>query len=98
MILIFIMRLSCIFIPYAGLLRNSKFADDINNITNSFDKTTKLTFRNVAESQFIKFGSSRDRDPKLNIRSGQLKLAGWVNINTTSSPPHCRYQSTAGRT
>lgn len=60
----------------ATLLRDSKFADDIDNITNSFDKTTKLTFRNVAEPQFVKFGSVRDRDLKLNIRSGQLKLLG----------------------
>jgi hypothetical protein len=69
-------RPSCILILYPGLLRNSKFADDINNITNSFDKTTKLTFRDIAEPQFIRFGSARDRDLMLNIRSGQLKLAG----------------------
>ena len=72
----YIPRLSYILIPYSDLLRNSKFADDINNITNSFDKTTKLTFRDIAEPQFIRFGSARDRDLTLNIRSGQLKLAG----------------------
>ena len=58
------------------LLAGSKFVDDADNITKAFDKTTKLTFRNVAEPQFIKFGSARDRDLRLNIRAGQLKLLG----------------------
>jgi hypothetical protein len=58
------------------LLRNTKFADDIPNIAKSFDKTTKLTFRNIQEPQYIKFGRASDRDVKLNIRAGQLKLLG----------------------
>ncbi|KAF9465198.1 hypothetical protein BDZ94DRAFT_415086 [Collybia nuda] len=58
------------------LLRGSKFSEDVEHITSCFDKTTKLTFRNISEPQFVKFGSARDRDPKLNIRSGQLKLLG----------------------
>lgn len=61
---------------FENLLRNTKFADDVDNITNCFDRTTKLTFRSITDPQFIKFGSTRDRDPKLNIRSGQLKLLG----------------------
>ncbi|KAF9465200.1 hypothetical protein BDZ94DRAFT_415553 [Collybia nuda] len=58
------------------LLGNTKFAGDIHNIRDAFDKNTKPTFRNVVEPQFIKFGSVRDRDPKLNIRGGQLRLLG----------------------
>ncbi|KAF8989882.1 hypothetical protein BDQ17DRAFT_1288292 [Cyathus striatus] len=58
------------------LLRDSKFADDVPHITKCFDRTTKLGFRNANEPQYIKFGSARDRDLKLGIRSGQLKLAG----------------------
>jgi hypothetical protein len=65
-----------ILISDSDLLRNSRFVDDINNITNSFDRSTKLTFRNMDEPQFMKFGGARDRDPALGIRSGQLKLAG----------------------
>jgi hypothetical protein len=56
--------------------------DDIENITKSFDKTTKLTFRGITDPQFIKFGSARDRDPMLNIRSGQLKLLGHVYFHS----------------
>jgi hypothetical protein len=59
-----------------GLLRNTKFAGDIDNITRAFDNGAKLAFRSIAEPGFIKFGGARDRDPKLNIRSGQLKLDG----------------------
>ncbi|EDR07861.1 uncharacterized protein LACBIDRAFT_298114 [Laccaria bicolor S238N-H82] len=58
------------------LLKNSKFSDDIQHITRCFDKTTKLRFRDVNEPQYIKFGSARDKDLKLNIRSGQLKILG----------------------
>ncbi|KAF9465196.1 hypothetical protein BDZ94DRAFT_1307345 [Collybia nuda] len=60
-----------------SLLRGSKFSDDVDNITSCFDKTTKLTFRNMSEPQFVRFGSARDKDPKVNIRLGQLRLLGY---------------------
>jgi len=59
-----------------NLLQNSRFADEVDNIANAFDKTAKLSFRNITEPAFIKFGRASDSDPKLNIRSGQLKLPG----------------------
>lgn len=71
---IFVTRRARAFIN--NLLCNTKFGDDVDNVTKSFDKTTKLTFRNINDPQFIKFGSVRDKDPTLNIRSGQLKLLG----------------------
>jgi hypothetical protein len=58
------------------LLRFSRFAEDVDNITACFDKTTKLRFRNSDDPQYIKFGSVRDNDPAVNIRSGQLRLRG----------------------
>ncbi|KAF9465190.1 hypothetical protein BDZ94DRAFT_414257 [Collybia nuda] len=58
------------------LLQGTRFSGDVEHITNCFDKTTKLTFRNPSDSQFIKFGTVRDKDIKLNIRSGQLKVPG----------------------
>ncbi|KAH0588423.1 hypothetical protein H2248_004272 [Termitomyces sp. 'cryptogamus'] len=58
------------------LLQDSKFVDDVDHITRCFDKTTKLRFRDIKEPQFIKFGTSRDKDLSLGIRSGQLKLKG----------------------
>ncbi|PPQ74250.1 hypothetical protein CVT24_001151 [Panaeolus cyanescens] len=57
-------------------LKNSKFSGDVKHISRCFDKTTKLRFRNVEESQYIKFGTLKDRDLTLNIRSGQLRLTG----------------------
>ncbi|KAF8959252.1 hypothetical protein BDZ97DRAFT_1667388 [Flammula alnicola] len=57
-------------------LKTSRFFGDVPHITNCFDKTTKLRFRNAEENQYIKFGTLRDKDPALNIRSGQLKLLG----------------------
>ena len=47
-------------------------------IAECFDKTTKLRFRNAEEPAYIKLGTIRDRDPALDIRSGQLKLAGYA--------------------
>lgn len=45
-------------------------------MTELFDKTTKVRFRDAEEPQYIKFGSVRDKDPEYDIRSGQLKLSG----------------------
>ncbi|PPQ94461.1 hypothetical protein CVT25_000853, partial [Psilocybe cyanescens] len=59
-----------------NLLENSRFIDDIPNIAECFDKGTKLRFHNDDDAQYIKFGRRGDKDPLLNIRSGQLKLLG----------------------
>ncbi|KAG2043917.1 hypothetical protein BDR03DRAFT_1047251 [Suillus americanus] len=42
-----------------------------------FDKSAKLWFRKPDEPSYIKFGTIRDKDLKYDIRSGQLKLAGF---------------------
>lgn len=60
-------------------LAESPFADDIDHIIRCFDKSTKPRFRNTNEPQYIKFGSIRDNDATVGIRSGQLKLRGCVN-------------------
>ncbi|KAK7472142.1 hypothetical protein VKT23_000264 [Stygiomarasmius scandens] len=57
-------------------LANSRYLEDIDHICRCFDKNTKLTFKNVNDSAFIKFGGVRDRDLDVGIRSGQLKLPG----------------------
>ena len=62
-----------------GSLGQSRFSGDIPHIVKCFDKTTKLRFRNADEPQYIKFGTIRDKDPNLNIRSGQLKLLGYAS-------------------
>jgi hypothetical protein len=45
-------------------------------MTRYFDKTTKCSFRDPADPHFIRFGSARDRDPKLKIAAGKLRLEG----------------------
>ncbi|KAH7929514.1 hypothetical protein BV22DRAFT_1080689 [Leucogyrophana mollusca] len=50
--------------------------DIIEQMIGIFDKTTKLRFRNAEDPSYIKFGTVRDKDPKCDIRSGQLKLQG----------------------
>ncbi|KAF5374607.1 hypothetical protein D9615_008998 [Tricholomella constricta] len=55
-------------------LRESKFVEDVEAMTEYFDKSAKLTFD--SNPLFIKFGGARDRDPKLRIRGGQLTLSG----------------------
>lgn len=72
----------------AEFLEGSRFSSDVDNMKNIFDKTTKLRFRNSNEPQYIKFGSFRDKDVDLNIRSGQLKLPGYFFQFVI-----CRYQS-----
>ncbi|KAK7472143.1 hypothetical protein VKT23_000265 [Stygiomarasmius scandens] len=57
-------------------LANSRYLEDIDHICRCFDKNTKLTFKNVNDPAFIKFGGVRDRDLDVGIRSGQLKLPG----------------------
>ncbi|KII95456.1 hypothetical protein PLICRDRAFT_170106 [Plicaturopsis crispa FD-325 SS-3] len=58
------------------LVGKSKFSSAIGDIIECFDRTTKLRFRNADEPSYIKFGTARDKDPNVNIRSGQLKLPG----------------------
>ena len=57
-------------------LSNSRFLEDLYHIVHCFDETTKLRFKNAEEPGYVKFGSTRDKDEKCNIRFGQLKLMG----------------------
>jgi len=57
-------------------LAESKFIDDLDHIVHCFDKSTKLRFRDPAEKQYVKFGGTRDNDPSLGIRFGQLLIPG----------------------
>lgn len=48
----------------------------ISQMVSIFDTSTKLRFSNERDPAFIRFGTTRDKDPAFNIRSGQLKLMG----------------------
>jgi len=55
-------------------LRGSLF-DDIDDIVNRFDKSTKLTFKNdESEFSYVQVGTRRDNDPSVGVRFGRLKL------------------------
>ncbi|TFK18830.1 hypothetical protein FA15DRAFT_649183 [Coprinopsis marcescibilis] len=58
------------------LLEDSIYLEDLDHIVDRFDKVTKLRFRVDTQTQYIKFGATRDNDPLAQIRNGQLKLAG----------------------
>ena len=53
--------------------------DEIDHITECFDKTTKLGFKDTTSTAFIRFGTTRDNDPSVDVKFGQLKLPGSVN-------------------
>ncbi|KAG2129869.1 uncharacterized protein EDB93DRAFT_1095170 [Suillus bovinus] len=63
-----------------GKLSGSRFGtpDLVQQMTDIFDSTAKLRFRNPEDPSYIKFGTVRDKDPQHDIRNGQLKLSGQV--------------------
>ncbi|KAK0209594.1 hypothetical protein IW262DRAFT_1486534 [Armillaria fumosa] len=61
---------------FAEKLKGSQYEGEAELITECFDKTTKHRFRSTNEPAYIKFGTMRDTDTRLDIRSGQMKLAG----------------------
>lgn len=52
--------------------------ENITQIAERFDETTKRTFRSVDDKCMVQFGSPRDTDAAHDIRSGRLKLAGYA--------------------
>ncbi|KAM6497433.1 hypothetical protein JOM56_007906 [Amanita muscaria] len=59
-------------------LRNSKYGsdDEIEAIASSFDKVTKCAFNGPNLPFYVKFGGLSCNDPKFDIRSGSVKIAG----------------------
>jgi hypothetical protein len=60
------------------MLYNSRYSsrEDTDQISEAFDKSTKLSFKDPKEASFVKFGTWRDTDATVNIKHGQLKLLG----------------------
>ncbi len=61
---------------FKAKLKRTKFSKEAEHIAQCFDKTTKLRFKVADEPAYIHFGGMRDKDPKLNINMGKLKLTG----------------------
>ncbi|KAG7091390.1 hypothetical protein E1B28_010428 [Marasmius oreades] len=61
-------------------LKASKYGtrQDIEQIADVFDKVTKLSFRNEADTGYIPFGSPRDKDLSVGISRGQMKIPGEI--------------------
>ncbi|KDR69812.1 hypothetical protein GALMADRAFT_910351 [Galerina marginata CBS 339.88] len=61
---------------FENLLANTRFSEDVDLITERFDNNTKPSFNTDEDDYWIQFAAVREKDPKLNIRSGQLKISG----------------------
>ncbi|KAJ3521282.1 hypothetical protein NMY22_g12378 [Coprinellus aureogranulatus] len=61
---------------FKDLLSDSRFVDDVDTLTQRFDRNTKHVFRKDDEPHHIQFGNHRDRDASLNIRGGRLTVSG----------------------
>jgi hypothetical protein len=59
---------------------NYSILEIVAQMTSVFDKITKLLFRKPDEPSYVEFGTVCDKDLKYDIRSGQLKLAGFVHL------------------
>ena len=59
-------------------LKGSKYGADeqIKQISDRFDETTKKTFRSSEDVCLIAFGTTMDKDVQYGIRSGKLKVPG----------------------
>ncbi|KAI0785955.1 hypothetical protein C8Q75DRAFT_794294 [Abortiporus biennis] len=59
-------------------LRDSRYGneEDMASMLENFDRSTKITFRYPSDRSYIKFGSTKDKDLSVGIRSGQLVVDG----------------------
>ena len=59
-------------------LKKSKFNtdEDIASFAQKFDEGLKRVFTDATGTQYIKFGSPRDNEPKHGIKAGKLMLTG----------------------
>ena len=64
-------------------LAHSKYGhyEEIKNMVEVFERSTKLTFKDASNKCHIKFGSMGDHDSAVGIRMGQLVLEGFVAIS-----------------
>lgn len=54
----------------------SKFADDVPQMAEAFDKVTKLSFRDEMVPSYVKFGRVKDHDRERNVRNGSVVIPG----------------------
>jgi hypothetical protein len=59
------------------MLYGSKFntSENMETFSQKFDEGVKKVFSNNQGTQYVKFGSTRDFDPRYGIKAGRLALA-----------------------
>jgi hypothetical protein len=64
--------------PQPEKLRGSRFntPEDLEVFSQKFDEGVKRVFSNDQATQYVKFGSPRDNDPRCGIKGGKLTLTG----------------------
>ena len=64
--------------PEPEKLKGSRFdtSEDLAAISQKFDEGVKRVFSDDKATQYVKFGSPRDSDPKCGIKAGKLTLTG----------------------
>ena len=60
------------------MLKDSRFntPEDLAAFSQKFDEGVKKLFSSDQATQYVKFGSLRDNDPKYGIKAGRLMLTG----------------------
>ncbi|KAF6752160.1 hypothetical protein DFP72DRAFT_905081 [Ephemerocybe angulata] len=61
---------------FTNFFKGSRFKDDVDALTHTFDAKTKPRFQKVDEKYHIPFASVRERDPALNVTAGRLRMEG----------------------
>lgn len=63
---------------YPALLEGSRYGDEehIDELTETFDKTTKRLFRTSDKVTYMKIGGKKTNEPQFAIRGGQLSIQG----------------------
>ena len=64
--------------PQPEKLRGSRFDthEDLAAISQKFDEGVKMVFSDDQTTQYIKFASPRDYDPRCGVKAGRLILTG----------------------
>ncbi|TRM63778.1 hypothetical protein BD626DRAFT_260775 [Schizophyllum amplum] len=57
-------------------LKGSKYFDRVGDIVETFDRTTKVTFKSSKTMAYIKFGGMSDVDTEFDVRGGKLAITG----------------------
>lgn len=58
------------------MLKGTAYAGEVNHISDRFDQTARLRFKNPQHAVYVQFSRTEDDEPALHIFAGHLKLDG----------------------